>query len=227
MKNKTDPQFGKAIVKEVGKLIKLGIYEIFHESEVSSQETILQLRFVFNIKNFKEDTEYFKARLVIPGHLDPEKPRVVNEAPAVLKSSIRLLLALISSCEFPLWSRDITLAFLQSKDKLKRNVYVRPPKDEKVLEQIGAPYGSVLKALKLQDGLAEYPGYLWQTFRDWHVTDLDMKVTAIDPCFFCKIGQNVIDGLQVTRVDDTCGGGSSDFSILESDKSKIFNSKPR
>ena len=52
-------------------------------------------------------------------------------------------------------------------------------------------------------------------------------MTAIDPCFCCKIGKNRIDGLQVTQVDDTCRGGSSDFSILESDKSKIFNSKPR
>ena len=54
-----------------------------------------------------------------------------------------------------------------------------------------------------------------------------MKVTAIDPCFFYKLGKSRIDGPQVSQVDGTCGRGSSDFSILESDKSKIFNSKPR
>ena len=74
--------------------------------------------------------------------------------------------------------------------------------------------------------MAESPGHWWQKFRDWHVTDLDMKVKAIDPCLFYKIGKNEIDGLQVTQVDDTCGRGSSDFSILESDMSKTFNFKP-
>ncbi len=63
-----------------------------------------------------------KARLVIVAHRDPEKPRVLNEAPTVLKSSVRILTALIVSFGYPLRSRDITLAFLQSKDKLKRNV---------------------------------------------------------------------------------------------------------
>ena len=72
----------------------------------------------------------------------------------------------MSSCEVPLWSRDITLALLQSKGKLKRNVYVRPPKGENILEQIRAPHGSVLKALKPQYRLAESPGYCWQKLRD-------------------------------------------------------------
>ena len=193
MKNRSDPRFGKAKVEEGDNLIKLKTYKIVPESEISSQGTILQSRFVLEINNFKEDNEYFKARLVILGHLDSEKPRVVNEAPTVLERSIRLLLELISSCKFLLWSRDITLAFLQSKDKLKRNVHVRPPKYENVLEQIGAPLASVLKALKPQYGLAESLGYWWQTFREWHVTGLDMKVTAIDPCLFYKIGKYGID----------------------------------
>ena len=67
VKNKSDPRFDKAKVQEVDQLIKLGTYKIVPESEISRGETILQSRFVLTIKNFKGDTEYFKARLVILG----------------------------------------------------------------------------------------------------------------------------------------------------------------
>ena len=36
-----------------------------------------------------------------------------------------------------------------------------------------------------------------------------------------------MEGLQVTQVDDTCGGVSSDFFVLETAKAKQFSSKPQ
>jgi len=158
VKNRKDPRFTQAKIEEIDKLVKMGTYEIVQEAAIPRKGTILQSRFVLTIKDSGEKTEYFKARLVILGHIDPEKPRVVNEAPTVLKSSIRLTLSLIAAYDFTIWSRDITLAFLQSKDALKRTVYVRPPKGENVLAHIGAPPGSILKAIKPQYGLAESPG---------------------------------------------------------------------
>ncbi len=59
-----------------------------------SQDTYSQL------KNFGKPDQYYKARLVTLGHVDPDKPRVVNEAPTVLKSSIRLEVSLIASHGF-------------------------------------------------------------------------------------------------------------------------------
>ena len=131
VKNKNDPRFGKAKVEEVDKFVKLGTYGIVPEPDISSRGPIFQSRFVLTVKNYKDGTEFFKARLAMFGNMDPEKPRVVNEAQTVLKFSIGLLLALISSCGFPLWSPHITFAFLQSKDKLKRDICVRPPKKRK------------------------------------------------------------------------------------------------
>ncbi len=58
---------------------------------------MLQLRFVLTIKNADSSDQYFKARLVIPIHVDPDKPRVVSEAPSVLKSPIRLGITMIAS----------------------------------------------------------------------------------------------------------------------------------
>lgn len=89
---------------------------------------MLQSRFVLTIKIAKESSQYFKARLIILEHLDPETAWVMNEAPTVLESSVRLFLTLIGASAFAIWSRDITLTFIQSKKNLKRNVYVRPPK---------------------------------------------------------------------------------------------------
>ncbi len=126
--DKHDSRFHDAKVEEIDKLVKLGTFEVVPEVEISQKGTVLQSRFVLTIKNHGEPTEYFKARLYILGHLDPEKPKVVNQAPTVLESSTRLLISLIASFEFLLLSRDITLTFIQCKDKLKRDVYVRPPK---------------------------------------------------------------------------------------------------
>jgi len=90
VKNKKDPRFTQAKMDEIDKLVKMGTYEIVPEHYVPRNSTILQSRFVLAIKNASESDEYFKARLVILGHIDPDKPRVVNEAPTVMKSSIRL-----------------------------------------------------------------------------------------------------------------------------------------
>ncbi len=188
--------------------------------------TILQSRFVLTIKNFENPDEYFKARLVILGHIDPEKPRVVKEAPTVLKSSIRLAIALIAGKGFQIWSRDISQAFLQSEDPLRRTVYIRPPKGEHILERIGAEPGSLLHAIKPQYGLSDAPGYWWQTFRRWHVEDLGMKPSLLDPCLFYKLNDTELQGIQVTQVDDTLGGGTVEFGKLEEEKSK-FECKPR
>lgn len=105
-------------------------------------------------------------------------------------------------------------------------MYVRPPKGDDVLQRIGATQRSILKAVNPQYGLAESPGYWWQTFRDWYVPDLDMTSSSLDPDLFFKTETNGLDGIQDTQVDDACGGGSNDFTVLEADKSKSFTSKP-
>eukprot|EP00171_Calliarthron_tuberculosum_P000888 IDg888t1 len=201
IKRKNNPRFDEAKLKEIDQLLKRGT---------------------------KED-QLFKARLVILGHVDPDKPRVVNEAPTVLKSSIRLSATIIASYKFKYkWSRDITQAFAQSDTPLQRKVYVRPPKGEKLLlERIGVPSGSLLHAVKPGYGLPESPGYWWQTFKKWHEDDLGMKPTSLDPCLFYKVVNSVLEGVEVTQVDDTFGGGKESFSKLEEMKSSRFECHPR
>ena len=54
-----------------------------------------------------------------------------------------------------------------------------------------------------------------------------MKATTLDSCFFYKTDENGLIGIQVTQVDNTCGGRSQQFSSIENEKSKQFNTKPR
>ena len=207
--------------------MKLGIHEIVPESEINRNGIILHSHCVVNIKNHGEGSEYFRARLVIFEYVDPEKPRVVDEALTVTENSVRTTLTAVSSFNFELFARDISLDFLQSKDKLKRDVCARTPKGSNILENFGAPAGSILKSIKPQYFLAESPSYWWQTFRDWHVNDLGMLSTNLDPCFFFKKHSSVLQGIQVVQVDDTCGNGTAEFAALEANKSKQFSCKPR
>ena len=119
VKNTNASTFDQAKPEDIDKLIRMGTYKVVPESSIEADGAVLRSCFVLTIKNSDEESEYFKARLVILCHLDPDKPRVVNETPTVNKSSIKTVLTLIASFGFKLFSRDTSLAFLQSKDELK------------------------------------------------------------------------------------------------------------
>ncbi len=67
---------------------------------------------------------------------------------------------------------------------LKKDFYLRPRNGENIQERLGSTKRSILNAIKLQHSLGESPEYRWQTFRDWHVSDLNMQASALDPYLF-------------------------------------------
>ncbi len=69
----------------------------------------------------------YKTRPVIQGHKYFEQGLIVNEAPTILRSSLRTIPSLKQSMGLPLWSRDVKQAFFQSDAKLTRRLYVRLP----------------------------------------------------------------------------------------------------
>lgn len=136
------------------------------------------------IKDQESDKPRKKARFIILGYRDPDKGRIVNEAPTVSRFSVRLVVALSRMLDYPLWSRDVTQAFVQSKDNLKRELYMRVPKRQNVLETIRDPPHSVLKAIKTLYGLPESPTYWWTTFSSFYSKELGMEPAVLDPCLF-------------------------------------------
>ncbi len=84
----------------------------------------------------------------------------------------------------------------------------------------------LLHAIKPQYGIIDAPRYWWQKFRRWHIEDLGMTPSVLDPCLFFKTNGSRLTGIQVTQVDDTLGGGTNDFSTLEENESTRFECKP-
>ncbi len=86
--DKKDSRFDKAKLEEIQGLIQKGTDEFVKEADFPPGAAVLQSRYVLTIKHFDKPDQYYKARLDILGHVDPDKPLVVSEAPTVLKASI-------------------------------------------------------------------------------------------------------------------------------------------
>jgi len=227
-----DTRFDDAKLKEVTQLLEKGTYAIVCSAEVPEDAVVLNSRFVLVIKNPGTKEEIYKARFVILGHMDPDKGRVVNEAPTVRAASVRTIVAMATLFQFDMWTRDVSQAFVQSKDSLKRQVYIRVPKGQSVMKMLGASKDTVLKATKPLYGLCESPGYWWSTFRDHHTKTLRMNTSVLDPCLFFKTektndGGDTLIGMQGVLVDDTLGTGNKVFLEEEERASKKFETKPR
>lgn len=136
------------------------------------------------MKREQDGKDVKKARLVIMGHMDPDKPLVVNEAPTVWKSSIRLFLTFSRAYQFSLWTRDVKQAYVQSKDKLQRELYMIPPKSTDIKSILVLEEEVALKALKPLYGLSESPSYWWHAFGQCHVENLGLKQSVMDPSLF-------------------------------------------
>ncbi len=54
-----------------------------------------------------------------------------------------------------------------------------------------------------------------------------MNNTALDPCFFYKKDRRKLVGVQVVQAKDTWERGAEEFAILDAEKSKQFECKPR
>ena len=222
----SDPRFLEFSREETQGLLDLGTYAIVHEADVPPVATVLKSRVVRAIKTDSNGNEKFKTRLFIQGHLDPEKGKIVNEAPTILRSSTRLILTIAATLNFEIWSRDVKQAFIQSEDTLQRELYVKPPKRPEFLSMINQPPG-LLQAVKPLYGLSESPDNWWQTFKRYHVTTLEMTQSKLDPCFFFKKRDSQLIGLIGTLVDGTLGAGCLEFAVEEESKSSKFDVKPR
>ena len=221
-----DPRFLESSREEIQGLLDRGTYVIVNENDVPPGAIVLKSRVVHAIKKDSSGNEKYKTRLVIQGHLDPEKGKIVNEAPTILRSSTNVILTIAASMNFKIWSRDVKQAFIQSEDSLDRELYVKPPKCPDLLSMINQSSGLLL-AVKPLYGLSESPGYWWKTFKRYHITDLGMTQSVLDPCLFFKKIENELIGLIGTLVDDTIGAGCDSFVIEEEAKSSEFDVEPR
>jgi hypothetical protein len=78
---------------------------------------------------------------------------IVPEAPTLSHLYLRLIVSIAVQNEWPLWTKDVTMAYLQSSSPLSRTVYIRSNRSSTfVREQL---HGHVLRVSKPLYGLAD------------------------------------------------------------------------
>lgn len=214
-------QFEEAKLKEIEGLVKRGTYEVVLKEDVPVDANILGGRFVLSIKNKDTNEEKFKARFVVQGHTDREKNILVHSSTNLRQSSIRTITALAAIFGLRVWSQDVSQAYLQSAERLMREVYVKPAKEFRLSSE------HLLKLLRPLYGLADSGDY-WHVTMARHLTDdLTMTPTALDVSLFFKTVRNQLSGLTGVYVDDSIHAGDVTF-FKETDKTMAkFESRPR
>jgi hypothetical protein len=199
---------------EMEALIANGIFEIQRLDPHKHSGRIFNLRLVREVKG-KTTQPYEKSRLVFAGHSDTGKELILTQSPTIQRMSQRLLLALGASLQaaygmkFEL--RDITQAYIQSKDKLTCDLYARPPKELRNK----FPPDTVFKIVRPLYGAAESGLYWYKTYHNHHTGKLRMKVSTYNPCLLITDKGPSTFGLTGLQTDDTLSIVSDAFSERE------------
>ena len=191
-----ESEFDDAKREEIQGLIERGTWEIVPKSSVQEGANILRGRFVLTIKDVGTDKQRRKARYVVQGYRDRMKTSLVHDTSTAKQSSVKILVGISAIYGFRIFSIDVTQAYLQSSENLKREIYVKPSREFKLHD------GELLKLRKPLYGLPDSGDYWGRTISDHLTNVLGMKKTIGDEAFFYKLRNNSLHGLCVTYVDD-------------------------
>ncbi len=125
---------------EIEGLVKSGFCTVFWKKDIPSGRG-------FEITHSKRNQERrtrkysinFKFRLIIQGHRDPMRNEIGAEAPTVLRSSTQLILSLSRAYQYPIWTRDVKQAFIQSAYPLGRPLFIKTPSLPYLMSMVGYP----------------------------------------------------------------------------------------
>ena len=192
------PEVVVAKEKEIENLKK---YEVFQKVRDEEQVTI-GTRWVITQKEAHDGQKtQVKARLVAQGFQEIDK--VQSDSPTVLRESFRMFLSLAATTRIEkLRSIDIRAAFLQS-DKLKRDVFVRLPKD--IAEE-----GFIWKLQKPLYGLTDAGRRFWLRVKKILEQNGYKRVTG-DEAYYFKYENGKLVGQILLHVDDFIMAGDARF----------------
>jgi hypothetical protein len=184
-----------------------------HVDAVPSHANIIGTRIITRLKDFGTIDEEAKARLIIQGCQDAEKNRIVSNASTVSHAYIRILISFAAIKDYPVWTKDATQAFLQSKDTFYGDIFAMLP-----LELRSVFKGYVLKMLKPLYGTKEAVTYWNAAYSgDWK-QKVGVTSSTLDPCFMtamCNQAKDAPHGIAAIVVDDTLMTGNKHFAKAE------------
>jgi len=200
------------------------VWEKVYKDDMPDNANILGARFVLAIKQPNTPTEVAKAHYVAQGCGDRDKPFIVHNLSMLRQSSTKVILSTSAVFGWRLFSHDINQVYLQIKDAMARDLYVKVrPRDAK---SFGLHENELLRMLKPLYGVPE-PGDYWEFIFVLHVKeDLVMDPRTGDPALFLKKDAGDPGGIGA-YVDDSCMGGNKRFQDLMTATLDRFESKPR
>lgn len=216
-----NPKFVTAKMKEITGLQENRVYKVIDKAQFPKRANVLGGRFVLCVKNVGSDDEIYKARYVVQDHKDKEKSRLIHPSTNLRQRSVKLITFLAAVLKFRVWSQDVTQAYLQAEDNLRRLVYVKPTK------QFGLQDGQLLQLLKPLYGLSDAGDYWDATMSNHLQKELGMQQASLDISLFYKHDGATIQGISGMYVDDGIHAGNDVF-VEECNKTQArFKSKPR
>lgn len=174
--------------KEILGLIERGTFKIVLEEKMGPCPNIMPSRFVCAIKHSDDGSVRFKARFVVRGHLDKEKYFVVHNSVTLRYSLLRVILAQATFLGFDIWSFDVTQAYLQSAEELKRDEFTKP-------KEIELQPGELLQLLQPLYGLSDSGDHCCETLAKFHVNNLRIKQATGDLSIFFRRMANRLTAL--------------------------------
>jgi hypothetical protein len=120
----SSPQFIVAKKMEIDGLVEKGPWKVCAKSELPAGANIMGGCFVLSIKDVGTPREVYKARYVVQGFRDRDKPYLVHQPMTARQQSTKLLVAMAAIFGFRIFTHDVQLAYLQSADKLMHDVYI-------------------------------------------------------------------------------------------------------
>ena len=185
-------------------------FQVVDKSSVPKGTRIFGLRWVDALKTV-DGVTMEKSRIVARNFKDKDALRVSTRSPTATRLGLgtSACLSTIFSQHQP-YLRDISQAYVQSKQNLSRKIILHP------LPEMKFPNGKVLFALKPLYGIPEAGLYWFVTYSQHHLNELGMKSTSFDACILYRRNNKTVEGITILQVDDSFGFGSSEFLEKES-----------
>lgn len=150
------------------------------------------------IKDVGTDEERYKSRFVVQGHRDKDKPSLVHSSSNLRQDSTRVILAISSMMKFPIWTQDVSQAYLLGSNGQMRDFYIRDKENKYQLKD-----DELLKFVRPLYGLSDSGDRWFHVYREHHLQDLGMVNTIGDISFYWKKVDGKLCGLSGAYVDDT------------------------
>ena len=184
-------------VAKVAELLKLKQFNTYQGVKNCGQYT-LSIRWVIT----KKDGQ-IKERLVVRGF--EEELMMRRDSPTVGKGTMRIFLAIVSCKNWTVKTTDIRFAYLQGKE-LRRDVYIKPPKESETDEGVVWKLKHGLYGLK--DGARQFYVSVKEKLLKW------CKISEMDPTMFYLHKGDNLSGIVWCHVDDFLHAGEEHFDDI-------------